>query len=331
MTDNRKIITIIALVLAGLLAISTILILIFDKDSSVPTGAPVETVEPENTEMPTDAPTEVPTAEPTPVPATPTPVPTAVPTPKPTIKPVTSLAGLSTASNGWWYGQYKGTVDGIEQYDYKTPENLGDLVHKYGGITGHGSGKMAYLTFDEGYENGFTPKILDVLKAKNVKAIFFVTGDFVEQEPELIKRMYNEGHIIGNHTDNHPRMPEQTDDRFKKELLDVEEKVNNVLGIQYDMKYYRPPEGKFSERDLALASQMGYKAVFWSFAHVDWEHPKEPSQDLLDKTYKRIIQSIHEQEVLLLHAVSSANTAVLGDVIDYYRSQGYTFGTMEDL
>ena len=171
---------------------------------------------------------------------------------------------------------------------------------------------------------------MDVLKEKNVKAIFFVTGDFIDNEPELIKRMYEEGHIIGNHTDTHPCLPEQSEERFKQELLAVEEKVNKVLGFEYEMKYYRPPEGKFSERDLALASNMGYKIVLWSFAHLDWNHPMEPSQELIDNTYKRITQSIHEQEVLLLHAVSSANTAALGDVIDYYHSQGYTFATMDD-
>lgn len=329
---QKKIAIIIAAAVAVILIITVIAILVTNNNKNknepvvapVVTGTPAQNPTADTTEEPTVAPTEAATE-------VPTTAPTPAKTPTPAAAPVTSLSGLSTTSIGWWYGRYKGTdANGVEQYDYILPD-IASTVHKYNGITGHGEGKVAYLTFDEGYENGFTPAILDTLKEKNVKAVFFVTGDFVDSEPELVRRMYQEGHIIGNHTDNHPRMPEQTDEQFKKELLGVEEKVNKVLGFKYDMRYYRPPEGKFSERDLALASNMGYKAVFWSFAYVDWDHPKEPSQELTTKSYQRIIQSMHGQEVLLLHAVSSANSAVLGDVIDYYHSQGYTFGTMNDL
>lgn len=322
--NNKRIAIVIAAVAVAIFIITVIAILITKNSRTEPTAtpehSPTATVSPSPTDVPTDAPLASPTAVPTPE-----------KTPAPTATPVTSLSGLSTTSIGWWYGRYTGKdANGVEQYDYILPD-IATTVHKYGGITGHGEGKVVYMTFDEGYENGFTPAILDTLKEKNVKAIFFVTGDFVDSEPELIKRMYEEGHIIGNHTDNHPRMPEQTDEQFRKELLGVEEKVNKVLGFEYDMQYYRPPEGKFSERDLALAANMGYKAVFWSFAYVDWDHPKEPGQELKTKSYQRIIQSMHEQEVLLLHAVSGVNSAVLGDVIDYYHSQGYTFGTMNDL
>ena len=125
-------------------------------------------------------------------------------------------------------------------------------------------------------------------------------------------------------------MSDLSEDKFKEELTMVEDKVNKLLGINYDMKYYRPPQGYFSERDLAIAQNMGYRLVFWSFAHDDYSKPNESSDDLVRKAYLRVTQSVHDGEVLLLHAVSKVNSQILGDVIDYYRDRGYTFASLDE-
>ncbi len=265
------------------------------------------------------------TAEPTSVP-TPEPSPTATPIPSAVI------SGLSTRGSEWSFGHWAHRKDenGIEQMIYELEADAVAVTSKYNAIVGHKPGKQVYLTFDEGYENGYTPIILDVLKAKGVQSIFFLTGDFIDSHPELVKRMYEEGHLLGNHTEHHPLMADLSPEQFQQELHSVAEKVDKVLGFHYDMKYYRPPQGYYSERDLALAHNMGYRLVFWSFAHDDYSKPNESSEELVRKAYLCVIQSAHEGEVLLLHAVSKVNSQILGDVIDYYQTQGYTFATLDE-
>lgn len=185
------------------------------------------------------------------------------------------------------------------------------------------STKTLYLTFDEGYENGYTSKILDVLKEKNVKAVFFVTSYYLEKNPDLVKRMVDEGHVVGNHSETHSSMPTLTSDmtKFKEEFSDVESKYKEITGL--DMKkFFRPPMGYYSERSLAMTNDLGYKTVFWSFAYDDWDPEKQPE---VNYAKNKILDNLHNGSILLLHAVSKTNTEILGDVVDSARDAGYEF------
>ena len=185
------------------------------------------------------------------------------------------------------------------------------------------STKTLYLTFDEGYENGYTSKILDVLKEKNVKAVFFVTSYYLEKNPDLVKRMVDEGHIVGNHSKTHSSMPTLTSDmtKFKEEFSDVESKYKEITGL--DMKkFFRPPMGYYSERSLAMTNDLGYKTIFWSFAYDDWDPKKQPE---INYAKNKILDNLHNGSILLLHAVSKTNTEILGEVIDSARNAGYEF------
>ena len=177
-----------------------------------------------------------------------------------------------------------------------------------------------YLTFDEGYENGYTPKILDILKEKGVSAVFFVTLSYAKAEPELIQRMIDEGHVVGNHSSRHPNMTTITMEEMYAEVADLHNYISE--NFDYDMYLFRPPEGAFSERSLALLQKMGYRTVCWSFAYADWDPANQPEHQ---KAFERVTRSVHDGEVFLLHAVSETNTAILGDVIDHDRNEGFTF------
>lgn len=177
-----------------------------------------------------------------------------------------------------------------------------------------------YLTFDEGYENGYTPQILDILKEKGVSAVFFVTLSYAKSEPELIKRMIDEGHVIGNHSARHPNMTQISMDEAYAEVADLHKYISENFG--YDMYLFRPPEGAFSERTLALLQKMNYRTVCWSFAYNDWDPSNQMEHE---KAFGRVTKSVHDGEIFLLHAVSSTNTAILGRVIDHVRELGFTF------
>ncbi|MCL2003134.1 MAG: polysaccharide deacetylase family protein [Oscillospiraceae bacterium] len=198
-----------------------------------------------------------------------------------------------------------------------------DAVH-----IGSGEEKTVYLTFDAGYENGNTGKILDTLKEKGVRAAFFIVGHFAEAEPALVRRMADENHIIGNHTKNHPDMSKITDpDAFRRELDGLDEAVRKATGSGA-AKYYRPPAGVYSEKNLKMAQKLGYKTVFWSLAYVDWkENSQPPHGAAMDKLTRRV----HPGAVVLLHTNSSTNAAILGGLIDQYREMGYGFGTLDEL
>lgn len=192
-----------------------------------------------------------------------------------------------------------------------------------------------YLTFDCGYEYyatdkatgekyPVTGKILDVLKDKGVKAVFFITMDYVEMAPELVQRMVDEGHVLGNHTVNHPVMPSKSVDRMEKEVMDLHNHVLEKYG--YKMTLFRPPTGAYSVQSLAVVQNLGYKSVLWSFQHYDYDTENQPK---LDTAYKVITNNSHNGCVYLLHAISEANAAVLGDVIDNLRNeQNYTIGLL---
>lgn len=180
--------------------------------------------------------------------------------------------------------------------------------------------KVITLTFDEGYENGFTPAILDTLKEKGVKAVFFIVQDYAERQPELVQRMIDEGHTIGNHSANHYSMPELSVEDMKNEVMQMHEYVLEHFGVQ--MTYFRPPKGEYSELSLAVTADCGYKTVLWSFAYADWNTDNQPDPD---ESLRKMIDRLHPGAIYLLHAVSETNAQVLGDFIDAARDAGYTF------
>lgn len=176
------------------------------------------------------------------------------------------------------------------------------------------------LTFDEGYENGYTASILDTLAEKGVKATFFIVQDYAERQPELVQRMIDEGHTIGSHSVNHYSMPELTVDQMREEIMGLHEYVLEHFGVQ--MTYFRPPKGEYSELSLAVTADCGYKTVLWSFAYADWDTDNQPDPEA---SLQKMIDRLHPGAIYLLHAVSETNASVLGDFIDAAREAGYTF------
>lgn len=176
------------------------------------------------------------------------------------------------------------------------------------------------LTFDEGYENGYTASILDTLAEKGVKATFFIVQDYAERQPELVQRMIDEGHTIGNHSVNHYSMPEISVEEMREEILGLHEYVLEHFGVQ--MTYFRPPKGEYSELSLAVTADCGYKTMLWSFAYADWNKNSQPDPE---ESLQKMIDRLHPGAIYLLHAVSETNATVLGDFIDAAREAGYTF------
>ena len=183
--------------------------------------------------------------------------------------------------------------------------------------------KKVYLTFDEGYENGYTASILDTLKEKNVKAVFFVTYDYANKNPDLVKRMIDEGHTVGNHSYSHPSMPSETTEEMKNEVL----KLHNYIkdNFDYEMTLFRFPRGEYSTKSLAVVRDCGYKSVFWSFAYVDWKTDSQPQKAA---SLEKVVNGAHNGAIYLLHAVSHTNNAILGDVIDGVRALGYEWSNL---
>ncbi len=180
--------------------------------------------------------------------------------------------------------------------------------------------KKVYLTFDEGYENGYTAPILDTLKEKQVKAVFFVTYDYVKRNPQLVRRMIDEGHIVGNHSWSHPSMPSCSDEQARDEIMELHDLVKKEF--DYEMQLFRFPMGEFSPRMLAIVKQCGYQSVFWSFAYVDWNVDNQPDET---RSLEKVTNGAHNGAIYLLHAVSKTNSNILGDVIENVRKQGYTW------
>lgn len=207
-------------------------------------------------------------------------------------------------------------------------EGFKESLQKHGAIfLGDTTKKELYLTFDNGYENGYTVKILDILKEKKVPAIFFVTGHYIKDQPELLKRMVNEGHLIGNHSWSHPDVTRITNERMKEELDKVKQEVANVTG-QKEMPFLRTPRGIFSERTLAYSKQLGYTNVFWSIAYKDW-NPKD--QKGWNYAYEKVMGQLHPGAVILLHSVSKDNAEAIGKIIDDARQKGYEFKRLDQL
>lgn len=192
---------------------------------------------------------------------------------------------------------------------------------------GDNTEKVIYLTFDAGYENGNTEPILDALKKHNVSATFFVVGHYLESAPELVKRMVEEGHSVGNHTYHHLDMSSiSSKESFRKEMEDVESKFKEITGTEL-VRYYRPPQGKYSTKNLEMAKDMGYHTFFWSLAYVDWYQDKQPSKD---EAFKKLVGRIHPGAIVLLHSTSKTNGEILDELLTKWEEMGYTFRTLED-
>lgn len=188
--------------------------------------------------------------------------------------------------------------------------------------------KVIYLTFDCGYENGNTAAILDALKKHNAKATFFVVGYFLETSPDLVKRMVAEGHTVGNHTYHHPDMSSISDEEsFAKELNDVAALYKEITGEEM-VKYYRPPQGKYSTENLKMAQDLGYKTFFWSLAYVDWNEDDQPTEE---EAYDKLLTRIHPGAIVLLHVTSKTNAEILDNLLTKWEAMGYTFAPLSDL
>lgn len=188
--------------------------------------------------------------------------------------------------------------------------------------------KVLYLTFDAGYENGNTPLILDALKKHQVSATFFVVGNFVSDNPDLIKRMVDEGHLVGNHTMTHPDMSGISSiEAFQKQLSDVESLYKSITGEEM-AKLYRPPQGIYSTENLSMAKELGYSTFFWSLAYVDWIQEQQPSKD---KAFDKLLNRIHPGAIVLLHNTSSTNGQILDELLTRWEEMGYHFRSLKEL
>ncbi|MFD2628644.1 delta-lactam-biosynthetic de-N-acetylase [Oceanobacillus kapialis] len=235
--------------------------------------------------------------------------------------PLFHVASIEAEGYGWGYKKNSDhTLPYIGKYE--------EMLEKYGAYYADKSGeKNVYLTFDNGYEEGYTDDILDVLKKKEVPATFFVTGHYVESEPDLVKRMVDEGHIIGNHSYHHPDFSVISKESMKKELEDLEKAVAEV-SEQDDLKYLRPPRGIFNEQTLDWSYELGYLHIFWSLAFIDWETSKQKGWEY---AFNQIMDQIHPGAIILLHTVSSDNAQALERLITELHKQGYAFKSLDDL
>ena len=205
-------------------------------------------------------------------------------------------------------------------------EDRRKILEENNGIClGNKDEKIIYLTFDEGYEAGFTSKILEILKENEVKATFFITAHYLNTNEELVKQMIEEGHIVGNHTVNHKSMPTLTEEEIKKEVMDLHIAVYQKF--EYEMKYIRPPKGEFSEKSLKYTNNLGYKTVMWSFAYEDWGENNQPNEE---KAKEKILENLHNGEIMLLHGNSKTNTNILDEVIKKSKEMGYSFKSLDE-
>ncbi len=231
-----------------------------------------------------------------------------------------TVLGVVSSNWGLGFGEAGQTPTGNASAEYLAQYNA-----YYVGDTDE---KIIYLTFDAGYENGNTAPILDALKKHNVPAAFFLVGNYLDTAPDLVKRMVAEGHTVANHTASHPDMSRIADQAaFAKELQALEEKYKALTGEEM-VKFYRPPQGKFSEQNLQMAKDMGYHTFFWSLAYVDWYVDDQPSRE---EALSRLTSRIHPGAIVLLHSTSSTNAAVLDELLTKWESMGYTFAPLQSL
>ena len=218
---------------------------------------------------------------------------------------------------------------GIKRNDNHEQPDVGSknkkvLEENKGICLGDKEKKAMYLTFDEGYEAGYTSQLLNTLKQNQVKATFFITAHYVNTQPDLVKQMIEEGHIIGNHTVNHKSMPDLTEEQIKKEVMELHQVIHEKFN--YEMKYIRPPKGEFSEKTLQVTNQLGYTTVMWSFAYEDWNEEKQPNEE---SAKKKIVDNFHNGEIMLLHGNSKTNTNLLDTIIKEAQGMGYEFKSLD--
>lgn len=210
------------------------------------------------------------------------------------------------------------TISFVEDYNgYYIDKKHGDQCDE----------KVIYLTFDAGYENGNVKKIIDILNEENITGAFFVLGHLIDSNPELISQMFDGGNLVCNHTFSHKSMVGKNEAEFKEELEKLETICFEKTGKKLS-KYYRPPEGKFDEVSLKYAQNMGYKTVFWSFAYADWDNNSQMSPE---KAKQKILDNIHNGEIMLLHPTSATNAEILREIIRELKEQGYKFGSLDQL
>ena len=232
----------------------------------------------------------------------------------------TSSTSLSNKKIGW----------GIKRAKNHAQPDLGsknfELLKNYNGIAmGNSENPYVYLTFDNGYEAGYTNQILDVLKQNNVPAAFFITAHYLNTASDIVQRMIDDGHIVGNHTVNHKSMPSLSDEKIKTEVLDLHQAVYEKFG--YEMKYIRPPMGEFSERTISLTNSIGYKTTMWSLAYDDWD---ENNQGREEYGTSKILDNIHNGAIILLHSNSKDNANILNNVIKLIKDMGYEFKSLDE-
>ncbi|MBR2401269.1 MAG: polysaccharide deacetylase family protein [Lachnospiraceae bacterium] len=239
-------------------------------------------------------------------------------------KEYTTTMTVAMQAENWGLG-FDGVAEGGQPTGNATPEELKQYDAYF---VGNPDKKVLYLTFDCGYENGNTGAILDALKKHNVPATFFVVGHYVESAPDMVKRMIEEGHTVGNHTYHHPDMSAISSlSAFQKEMDDVADAYKELTGQDMSM-YYRPPQGKYSTNNLNMAKQLGYSTFFWSLAYVDWNVDKQPSHE---DALKKLTERVHPGAVVLLHNTSKTNGEILDELLTKWEEMGYTFGTLEEL
>lgn len=234
-----------------------------------------------------------------------------------------SVFASSALSTGSWGLSFR--QEGAPPIGNAGKDQLRQYQAAYIGNVGE---KVLYLTFDAGYENGCTAKILDTLKEKQVPAAFFLVGNYIRQSPDLVRRMVAEGHTVGNHTMHHYDMSRLSDKAaFSKELTDLEALYKETVGQELP-KFYRPPQGIYSEENLKMAQELGYKTLFWSLAYVDWNNDSQPTREA---AFAKLLPRTHNGAVVLLHSTSKTNAEILGELIDKWKAMGYRFGTLEEL
>ena len=229
-------------------------------------------------------------------------------------------SSLSRAKIGWG--------PGTEVNDKNQPTGAISAQEKYSELGGHfifpEDEKTLYLTFDLGYENGYTEAILDALDTRGIKGTFFVTMDYVKEAPHIVQRIIDGGHTLGNHTVKHPSVPDISDERITSELMDLHYYIQENFG--YTMTVFRYPMGEFSEHSLRYIDNLGYKSIFWSFAYVDWKTDAQPGHKT---AMEKITGAMHDGAIYLLHAVSSTNAAIMGSFLDIALDEGYSFGLID--
>ncbi len=229
----------------------------------------------------------------------------------------------STAETGSWGLSFR--QDGTPPVGPASASQLQKLDAAY---LGNPEEKVLYLTFDAGYENGSTAKILDTLKKHNAPAVFFLVGNYIEKNVDLVKRMAAEGHTVGNHTMHHYDMSKISDpEAFRRELEDLEKLYREKIGGEMS-KFYRPPQGIYSTENLKAAQRLGYKTVFWSLAYVDWKNDAQPTKE---QAFAKLLPRVHNGAVILLHSTSQTNAAILDELLTKYEEMGYRFAPITEL